>query len=272
MAGVLERTLGILELLAREAEGLPLATVAERLDMPRSAAHRLLGDLARHGYVRQVREQGDYALTTKLTSLGLGYLSASGIVDAAQPLLDGLAERTGELVRLSVVDGRRLTWVAKAQGARSGLRYDPDMGAIARLSCSASGLAWLSTLSDEQALERVAEQGFGKPEDYGPNAPATAIVLLEQLKLTRERGFSVTVETFALGMAAMAAPVRRGEDAAIGTISVAGPHVRLTEAKMLELGNELMAVAAELAASASASSLLRGVRSIERPSTASQLR
>lgn len=272
MAGVMERTLGILELLAREAEGLPLAAIAERLDMPRSAAHRLLSDLARYGYVGQVREQGDYVLTTKLTSLGLGFLSASGIVDAAQPLLDGLAESSGELVRLSVVDGRHLTWVAKAQGARRGLRYDPDMGAIARLSCSSSGLAWLSTLNDEQALEIVAEQGFGKPEDYGPNAPATASALLEQLRLTRERGFSYTVETYAPGMSAMAAPVRRGQERAVGTISIAGPHVRLTEQRMLALGDELLAVADELAASTSASSLLRGGgRKLDRPSTISQL-
>ncbi|WP_229803607.1 hypothetical protein [Litchfieldella qijiaojingensis] len=39
-----------------------------------------------------------------LTSLGLGFLGALGIVDAAQPLLDGLAERSGELVRLAVAE------------------------------------------------------------------------------------------------------------------------------------------------------------------------
>lgn len=260
MAGILERTLRIIELLAKQAEGLSLAAIADRLDIPRSATHRLLKELERNGYVRQVRDQGDYVLTTKLTSLGLGYLSASGIVDAAQPLIDGLAEHTGELVRLSVIDGRRLTWVAKAQGARSGLRYDPDMGAIAQLSCSSSGMAWLSTLTDEQALELVAEQGFGQPEEFGPNAPATAIAVTKYVQTTRERGFSVTSQTYAPGMAAMAAPVCRRANAAIGTISVAGPHVRLTEEKMLHFGNEVMAVAAELAASSSASALLRGGR------------
>lgn len=272
MAGVMERTLGILELLAKEAEGLPLAVIAERLDMPRSGAHRLLSDLSRYGYVRQVREQGDYMLTTKLTSLGLGFLGASGIVDAAQPLLDGVATSSGELVRLSVVDGRHLTWVAKAQGARRGLRYDPDMGAIARLSCSSSGLAWLATLSDEQALERVAEQGFGRPEDYGPNAIVTASALLEQLRLTRERGFSFTMETFAPGMNAMAAAVHREGEPALGTISIAGPSIRFTQERMLALGDELLSTAAELAASTSASSLLRGVgQAPNHPTTVSQL-
>src|SRR5258705_2220319 len=128
MNGILERTLGILEYLAANAEGAPMASIADHLAIPRSAAHRLLADLSRCGYVRQTRKHGDYVLTTKLVSLGLSYLSSSGIVDVAQPLLDRLAETSGELVRLSVVDGERLTWVARAQGALRGLRYEPDIG------------------------------------------------------------------------------------------------------------------------------------------------
>ena len=126
MSGVLERTLGILELLSEQGQGVELAVLADKLNMPKSAAHRLLADLVRFGYVRQTRDMGAYVLTTKLVSLGLSYLSKTGVIDVAQPLLDRLAEQTGELVRLSVVDGDRLTWVARAQGARQGLRYDPD--------------------------------------------------------------------------------------------------------------------------------------------------
>ena len=132
MNGVLERTLGILELLAQHGEGMELAAIADHTGIPRSGVHRLLADLVRLGYVRQARGHGEYLLTTKLVSMGLSYLSNSGIVDIAQPLLNQLAEISGELVRLSVVDGERLTWVARAQGARQGLRYDPDMGSDAR--------------------------------------------------------------------------------------------------------------------------------------------
>src|SRR5690606_14864027 len=82
-------------------------------------------------------------------------------------------------VRLSLVDDDRLTFIAKAQGARQqGVRYDPDMGADVWLSCSASGHAWLHTLSDERALELVSRQGFGQPRDFGPNAPTTVKALL----------------------------------------------------------------------------------------------
>ncbi len=253
MSSVLERTLGIFELLARHGEGLELAAIADTLNMPRSAAHRLLAELARCGYVRQPREQGMYMLTTKLPSLGLCFLGHSGIVDFSQPLLDRLAEVSGELARLSVIDGNRLTWVARAQGARQGLRYDPDMGSDARLSCSSSGLAWMAALPDDEAIALATGQGLGQPEEYGPNAPRTLQDMMAMVHATRERGFSITVDTYTPGLSAMAAVVQPAGRAPIGAITIAGPTVRFTEERMRALGPELMEVAAQMAA-ASASS------------------
>ena len=87
MSLALDRGLTLLEHLADHPGGLPLALMASELDMPLSACHRLLGELQRRGYVRQAHKQGDYVLTTKVVSLGLGYLSNAGIVDIAEPLL-----------------------------------------------------------------------------------------------------------------------------------------------------------------------------------------
>lgn len=255
MSVALNRGLAILEQLAAHSDGLPLALLASELDIPLGACHRLLGDLQQRGYVRQPRAQGDYMLTTKIVSLGLGYLSGAGIVDIAEPLLDRLASASGELVRLSIVDDDRLTWVAKAQGLRMGLRYDPDMGMEARLSCTSSGHAWLLTLSDERALELVSRQGFGLPKDYGPKAPTTVKALLGFLHAARVRGYAMIDEVFAPGMAALAAPVVRRKQT-IGVISIAGPRIRLTKDRMHELAPALLAVAAELGPISQASSLL----------------
>ncbi len=255
MSNVLERTLAILEHLATQVEGTPLAMIADDLDIPRSACHRLLSDLKQCGYVRQLREHGDYVLTTKLVGLGLGFLATSGIVDIAQAALDRLAELSGELVRLAIVDGDRLTWVAKAQGALKGLRYDPDMGMDTTLSCSATGHAWMLTMTDERALELVSRQGYGQPKQYGPNAPTTVAGLLAYIHAARERGYATINELFAPGMTAMAAPIQRRGYPAMGVISIAGPLVRLDEKRMGQLGPTLMAAASELAAASHASPL-----------------
>lgn len=255
MTAALDRGLGALELLARHPEGAPLSLIASELDIPLGACHRLLADLQRHGYVRQARKQGDYLLTTKIVSLGLAFLSSAGIVEVAEPLLERIAQASGELVRLSIVDEDRLTWVARSQGVRqAGLRYDPDMGADARLSCTSSGHAWLMTLTDERALELVSRQGFGTPDQYGPKAPTTIKALLGFLHAARVRGYAMIDEVFAPGMAAMAAPVLRRKEA-VGVISIAGPRSRLTVDRMHELAPLLLEATAELGPISNASTL-----------------
>src|SRR5687767_5973969 len=112
MSSVLERSLGILELLSKEAEGHSVTDIAARLNLPPSAVHRLLSELARFGYVRQDRAQGDYSLTIKLAAMGLNFLGQTGVTDIAQPILDRLAQTSRELIRLSVLDDKTLVWVA----------------------------------------------------------------------------------------------------------------------------------------------------------------
>lgn len=160
MAGSqIERAFSLVESLTGEPQGLPLQTLAERLDIPKSATHRMLTELVRLGYVRQNRDNSRYQLSAKLVALGFRYLASSG-ADIIQPILDRLAQDSGELVRLGVIDGARQTWIAKSQGARSGLRYDPDMGRDAPLFYTASGHAWLASLDDEQALQMVLRRAL----------------------------------------------------------------------------------------------------------------
>src|SRR6185436_21099805 len=96
----------------------------------------------------------------KLPALGLALLARAGISDIAQPILDQLAQATGELIRLSVIDGEDLVWVAVAQGATAGLRYDPgqEQGVVVHLASTSAGIAWLSTMGDDALVARVSIQ------------------------------------------------------------------------------------------------------------------
>lgn len=258
MSGVMERTLAILERLAADVQGVSLAALSDDLDIPRSATHRLLTELGELGYVRQSRERGDYVLTTKLVSLGLNYLKHSGVVDLSQPILDRLAETAGELCRLGVVDVDHITWVALSQGARAGLRYDPDMGLDVKLSCTSSGHAWLGTLDEDDAIALISRQGLGKSDTYGPNAPGSMQAVLKAIRQARKQGWAITSESYARGLNAIAAPIvanlptGRG---AVGVLAISGPAVRLTEEKMRSLVPDLLAATSDIAAAAAASPL-----------------
>ncbi len=235
--GVLDRAMAVLELLVEAPDGLSLGAIAEGADLPKSGAHRLCADLVRLGLVHQVEQGARYVLSMGLLSMAFQHLARTGVVDVAQPVLDDLAGRTGELVRLGIVDGDRQIWVAKAQGARSGLVYDPQMGDVPQLSCMASGHAWLAFVEPGDALRLVAAQGLAVPEEFGPNAPRTVEQLLAQLRTTKERGYALVVESSAPGMSAVAAPVLHPvSGTVVGTISVGGPSMRLPEARLHAIG------------------------------------
>lgn len=256
MSGVMERTLAILEFLGRHPEGAQVSAIASALDMPGSAAHRLLKELSQYGYVRQLRNQGDYALTIKLAGIGLAFLARTGVPDIAQPILDRLAAETRELVRLSVIDGDDLVWVGVAQGAVAGLRYDPgrEQGIKVHLAGSAGGHAWLSTMTDEQALERIGVQGLRADFPMGPGAPSSIPEVLASLAETRARGYAVMSDSYHAGMTAMAVPIFRSEDrAVIGCLSIAGPGVRVTPGLMEHFHPLLRAAADEIGDASEAS-------------------
>lgn len=257
MSAVADRILRVLEELANAPEGRTLSEVATALDVPVSAAHRLLADLMEQDYVRKDERRGEFMLTMKLPSLGLRFLSAGGVVDVAQPILERLASTSEELVRLAILDGEQLIYVAKAQGARQGIRYDPEMGRPVTLSCSAAGIVWMAGMSDEEAMRLVSRQGFGAPSDFGPRAPTTFKALLPLIEAARANGYATTQDMFLPAMSSMATPVRTPSGEVRAILIIAGPMSRLTEERMSALVPALMSTAAELSEASGVSPMLR---------------
>ena len=112
-------------------------------------------------------------------------------------------------------------------------------------------------MSDEEALERMARQGFGKLADHGPRAPTTEKARLVYLRAARKRGFSLIVEVFAPGVTAMSAPIRQRDGDVLDVVTIAGPLIRLTEARMLALGPALLATAADIGGTSRASAFFK---------------
>ena len=230
-----DRCLAILELLVNEPGGLPMSIIAQRLALPVSATHRLLAVLVGRRYVRQGPGSEAYHATMTVAALGVRLLAGSNLTEVSQPILEDLAGTTGELVRLAVLEGQHLVWVAKAQGARTSIRYDPISGRDVPLHTTAMGKAWLATLPEDEAVRLVEERGF-EVDLVGPNAVRTVKGLREQLRLTRDRGFAVVEEEAEAGISAISAVVRDATDPkkpVVGCLAVAGPTFRLERERLV---------------------------------------
>lgn len=247
----LERSLDLLEAMAGWPEGIALGDLADRLGMPKSAVHRLLGTLAARGYVLQDQDTADYRLSLRLADLGFRLLDGLKLPDLGMPVLARLAERTGEYCRLSLVEGDGLVWVARAQGATQGLRYEPDMGTPVVLHATATGKAWLATLPEDQALAVVFRRGFVPPPQAGVGVIRTVDSLRADLDRVRARGYAEAVEEGEAGTVALAAVFRTGPAPGApvaGTVSVAGPLLRMGPERRAALAAPLRDAAAELSA------------------------
>jgi DNA-binding IclR family transcriptional regulator len=245
--GVLDRSLEALEFLAAEARWLRLSDIAARLELPKGPTHRMLAQLSTLGWVEQDAGTGQYRLTLKMSLLGQQYLHGTGLPGLVQPILDEVAARCRELVRLTMVQGDELVWFASSQGAPPGLMYQPRMTGHLVLHATANGKAWLATMSNEDAVRIALKGGLGKPGEYGPRAVGTVEALLGELEVTRKRGYGGAIEEAEPGVAAVAVAVRAGPSGnVVGTMSIAGPLLRVTPARHKEFQGLLRSAADQL--------------------------
>jgi DNA-binding IclR family transcriptional regulator len=228
--------------LAAGAAGV--SELATGLDMPKSAVHRLLQELVRLGWAERMQD-GRYAASLRFALLGRDVLRRTGLFDTIQPLLDALAAEQRELVRLTVADRGGLSWLGSAQGAPAGLMYQPEMAGSLVLHATANGKAFLAAHDDAMACELAGDAlGRVRPTAHSITTPAA---LIRELALVRVRGYAVADGEAERGVVAVAVAIRPHAGPATGTLSIAGPKVRMPESRFPTVAAALARTAATLA-------------------------
>ena len=242
--------LDLLSVMASNAQGMRLTDLALNLRAPKSSTQRLLEHLADQGWIEQDEATSQYRLTTRLAVLGQRYLESAGITNIAHGLLARLAKQTGELARLTALDGNRLVWIGSAQGAPPGLRYEPSMGKTIVSYATANGKAWLATLPDDEAVAIAVADGLGKSKirgGVGPKALRSTDAFMADLNATRKRGYGLADEEGEGGVAAIAVAILEPRSGAVlGTTSIAGPVIRVTRDRHETIVRALHATAADM--------------------------
>jgi DNA-binding IclR family transcriptional regulator len=244
------RGLRILEIFSERGEGLSLAELARQLAVNKAIALRLAEALVQAGFLFRHEQTGLYELTFKLSNLGLRKLDNARILDQAGGVLRRLAERTGELARLAVVEhGERITWVLAAAGENRSLRIDPNYSMDVGLASHATGKAWLATMPWERAWALVQAQGVPK---LTPHTLVRKADIEADIAAATRRGYATSYEENELGVGAVAAPILvrpvSGGDSCVGVISLAAPSYRLSRAALEATAPLVIEATRELAA------------------------
>lgn len=239
--GIVQRSAGLVELLAEEG-ALPPAEIADRIDTPRPTVYRLSDALGQAG-LTEYAPGSRIALSRRWLRLADAARAAMSEWQMARPVLDALAESSGQTVFLSVLRGEHSVCIDWAQGRHNVLLLLRP-GRSIPLYAGAEGRVSLAF-----GVEDVDSYLSGAPfQAYNPRTLVTAAQLRRDVSLSRAQGFTLSEEDVTEGVQAIGAPLRTSRTGRFaGALSIAGLTETLVDQRT-QLVQALLDAAEELSA------------------------
>jgi DNA-binding IclR family transcriptional regulator len=235
----LGRGLKLLQLIADGNEGVPASNLAAAMQLPRSIVQRLLYTLEAERFIERRTDGPGYILSIKLWSLGCGATRHLNLRNVGRASLEELARKTGETVKIGILDRHEVVYLDGIEGARSVRAFVP-IGGRAPAHSSATGKAILAFLTPE------------KLADIGPSLrrytrqTLDGAALPRELEQIRKRGYSVNRGEWDEEVGAVAAPVFDARGNVVASIGVILPANRLTNGKTVQIGTWTTSAAASM--------------------------
>jgi DNA-binding IclR family transcriptional regulator len=224
--GSVDNALRLLAML-RTRSSITVSEASEELAVARSTAHRLLGMLRHHGFVRQDPETRAYLPGRALLEIGLSVVERLDVRVAARPVLEALSRELRETVHLAVLDGGDCLFVDSVESTAT-IRVSSRIGAVMPAGCTAAGKAMLAALDPAEVRARL---GGRRPRRMTERSLPTLAAVEEELTRVRARGYATNLGESEPGLCAVAAAIDGGRAA----ITVSVPGTTIEEARLAEI-------------------------------------
>lgn len=237
----LDRAVVLLRLLATH-NGLSLTALAEAAALPPSSTHRLLTTLQHHGLVEFEEPVQLWHIGAETFRIGSSFLRRRKIAERGRAVMQSLVERSGETANLAVAEEDGVVFVSQVE-THAPIRAFFRPGTRSPYHASGVGKAILSAL-DPAALER--RLATLRLERFTARTLADVGALKRDLARARQRGFAIDDEERYEGMRCVAAAIRNEHGEPIAGLSISGPALRMSRARLLELGPEVARAADDI--------------------------
>ncbi len=234
-----KKSLLVLQSFSPDHPERSVTEISRFLNAHKSSISRILCTLAAEGFVEKNPLNSKYRLGLKLLGLANQVLGRYELRDLAASYMEALAQETGEIAHLAVLDKADIVYLEKKGGGQT-LTVATKVGGRNPAHASAMGKVLLSGLSSED-LDDVLMWG-----SLARLTPRTIIErggLLEELRQVREQGFAVDDEESFPGIRCVASPIRGAEGRVIAAISVTVPKQRMRRQRMEEIGKNVIKTA-----------------------------
>lgn len=239
---VLDRALGILDLLSTEGPELAPAELSGQLVLHKSTLHRLLQVLEQHRLVDKNPQSGKYRLGLKLFEFGTKAVAQIDVQERVRPYLERLVCETGETAHMCILDRGEMLSLANVESPRT-VRTPSTVGHRIPSHCTAAGKAVLAFLPESELNELLKKRTF---KSYTRNTITSPSSLKAELQLIRKRGYAMDNEEIEDGLKCIAAPIRDYSGKVIASMSIAGPVFRITRDRASSMARSVMEAAKQL--------------------------
>ena len=247
------RALDILEVLAKESDGLALSELSGRVGLNSSTCHHLISTLVARGYVLHLGRSRGYALGSKvheMVDLALGESDPSELLKDDLRLL---GSQIGHGVQLAVLaETSLLTKLRFPAPDRDAEALEPDeLIKLRALHATATGKAIMAWLPEIELVRVISVNGLTR---YTGKTLTTLSGLIENLRLVRRYGYSIDDEELKDGVVCIGAALRDSGGAIVGSISMTAASDKMTKEYRDEIAKKMVFAALEF------SKRLRGAR------------
>jgi DNA-binding IclR family transcriptional regulator len=239
----LERGLVILEYLAQNPKSISLKALSAGVGFMPPTTHRILSALKKRGYI--VQDNGkNYKISLKLFELGQNIIKHLSLRQEALPILESLANDTGETAYLIVMDNDEALCLERIDGHHFVKILFLNVGGKMPLYIGAGPRVLLAYQSESEIKRIVGNISFKR---WTENTIRNKKQLLKDLKEIRSKGYALSFEDVTEGAAAVGCPVRNWEGKVIATISISGLSNHFTGDNLLKLVEIVKSAAEKLA-------------------------
>src|ERR1700722_11622450 len=226
----LQRGLRLLHLFSQSPRGLTAKQVAGLSQLPVSTVHRFLANLVAASFLNWDGD-GHYNFGIACFAIGQAAVGQLDIRRLSLPYLTELNQHTRETIHLTVRHGLAAVYVEKLDSPEP-LRIHSRIGASVPLYCTAVGkvlLAYLDSAERERAINEIELRRFTE------NTVGSIQELQTRLARVRKDGFACDLEEHEPHIRCIAAPIFDHSGAVNASLSVTGPAVRMSAARLREI-------------------------------------
>lgn len=237
----LEKTMMILERLARSKNGLSLSELLRDLSLPRSSTFCILVTLERLRYLHRNEGTGRYMFGTKLFTLANMAMNGLNLRKLGAPYVRKLMERTGLTVHMTIQEQNEAVIIEKIESpyvVAVGTWVGKRMG----IHCTAAGKALISDWAEDE-IDRLVNHGLPR---YNENTIVSPRKLKQELAKVRRQGYSIDDEEETIGSRCIGAPIRNQSGRVVSAVSVTGDKQQIYNETFYSLARDVKQTAEEI--------------------------